>query len=86
MTTYRDHLTNAQSNPESFLVFSQAIPSQALGIIDSKASKLELTVAGRDLSIHQSPTLLSSNRKEGTTGAGLLSNPVVLTLAVFTNH
>lgn len=31
---------------------------------------LELTVGGRDFSIHQSPTILSSNRAEGTTGAG----------------
>ncbi|KAF2805550.1 uncharacterized protein BDZ99DRAFT_574469 [Mytilinidion resinicola] len=54
---------------ESFLVFSQAIPSRSLGFINSKATLLELTVAGRDLSIHQSPALLSSNRKEGTTGA-----------------
>ncbi|KAF2489365.1 hypothetical protein BU16DRAFT_531684 [Lophium mytilinum] len=54
---------------EAFLVFSQAIPSRSLGFVSSKATLLELTVAGRDLSIHQSPTLLSSNRKEGTTGA-----------------
>lgn len=56
--------------PESFLLFSQAIPSQNLGFIDPKATSLDITVAGRDLTIQQSPTLLSSNRKEGTTGAG----------------
>lgn len=55
---------------ESFLLFSQAIPSQNLGFVDSKAARLELTIADRDLSIVQSPTILSSNRGGGTTGAG----------------
>ena len=56
---------------ETFLLFSQTLPSQDLGFMDSRAGTIELTVAGRDLTIHQSPTLLSSNRKEGTTGAVL---------------
>jgi hypothetical protein len=55
---------------ESFLLFSQSIPSQDLGFIDSKATTLELTIGGHDLTIHQSPTVLSSNRHGGTTGAG----------------
>lgn len=59
----------ADPQEEAFLLFSQSIPSQSLGFIDPKASLLDICVAGRDLSIHQSPTLLSSNRKEGTTGA-----------------
>lgn len=54
---------------ESFLLFSQQIPSQDLGFVDAKATSLEITVSGRDLTIRQSPTLLSSNREEGTTGA-----------------
>ncbi|KAF2201541.1 hypothetical protein GQ43DRAFT_471683 [Delitschia confertaspora ATCC 74209] len=54
---------------EAFLVFSNSIPSHSLGFVDSKASVIDLTVAGRDLSIHQSQGLLTSNRKEGTTGA-----------------
>jgi len=54
---------------EAFLVFSQSIPSQSLGFVDAKESVLDITVTGRDFSIRQSPTLLSSNRKEGTTGA-----------------
>ncbi|TKA64249.1 hypothetical protein B0A49_07348 [Cryomyces minteri] len=55
---------------ESFLVFSQTIPSALdLGIVNPKIPVLDITVAGRDLSIHQSPTVLSSNRKAGTTGA-----------------
>ena len=31
---------------------------------------MELSIAGRDLTVHQSPTILSSNRGGGTTGAG----------------
>ncbi|KAK0102948.1 hypothetical protein ONS95_000858 [Cadophora gregata] len=54
---------------ESFLLFSQSIPSQNLGFVDSKATLLELTIGDRDLSINQSPTILSSNRGGGTTGA-----------------
>ncbi|KAL2356481.1 hypothetical protein BJ546DRAFT_518507 [Cryomyces antarcticus] len=55
---------------ESFLVFSQTIPpAQDLGMVDPRIPILDITVAGRDLSIHQSPTVLSSNRKAGTTGA-----------------
>ncbi|ORY09489.1 hypothetical protein BCR34DRAFT_369013 [Clohesyomyces aquaticus] len=54
---------------ETFLLFSQTIPSQSLGFIDSEASVLDISVAGRELTIHQSRGLLHSNRKEGTTGA-----------------
>ncbi|KAH7382592.1 hypothetical protein DE146DRAFT_232713 [Phaeosphaeria sp. MPI-PUGE-AT-0046c] len=54
---------------EAFVVFSQDIPSQSLGFIDAHASTLEVSVSGYDLVIHQSPGLLTSNRKEGTTGA-----------------
>ncbi|KAH7121222.1 hypothetical protein B0J11DRAFT_61101 [Dendryphion nanum] len=54
---------------EAFLVFSQAIPSQSLGFIDSKASSINIEVAGRDLTISHSRGLLTSDRKAGTTGA-----------------
>ena len=54
---------------ESFLLFSQKTPSQGLGFVDAKATSLEITVNNRDLIIQQSPTLLSSNREDGTTGA-----------------
>jgi hypothetical protein len=53
------------------LIFSQTIPSQSLGFVDSKASTIDITVAGHDLTIHQSRGLLTSDRKQGTTGAGL---------------
>ncbi|PSN69307.1 hypothetical protein BS50DRAFT_490475, partial [Corynespora cassiicola Philippines] len=57
------------SRTEAFVVFSQTIPSQSLGFIVSKTPVIELSVAGRDLSIHQSRELLTSDRKQGTTGA-----------------
>ncbi|KAF2824274.1 hypothetical protein CC86DRAFT_371645 [Ophiobolus disseminans] len=59
----------ADAEEEAFVIFSQDIPSQSLGFIDSQASTLEITVAGHDLTIHQSRGLLTSDRKEGTTGA-----------------
>lgn len=54
---------------ETFLLFSQSIPSQNLGFVDVKATELEITISRRDLNIVQSPGLLSSNREGGTTGA-----------------
>lgn len=38
-------------------------------MLDASTEVLELTIAGRDLTIHQSPGLLRSNRSTGTTGA-----------------
>ncbi|KAK4103776.1 hypothetical protein N658DRAFT_494284 [Parathielavia hyrcaniae] len=55
---------------ETFELFSQELPSQNLGFIDSKAQSLELTdIAGQEFTITQSPAILSSNRAGGTTGA-----------------
>ncbi|KAK0621557.1 hypothetical protein B0T17DRAFT_600394 [Bombardia bombarda] len=54
---------------ETFHLFSQQLPSRNLGFVDSKATTLELAVADRDLTIHQSPGILSSTRAGGTTGA-----------------
>lgn len=65
------HLTNIHPPSESFLLFSQPIPSQNLGFVDQTATSIDLTIAGRDLTIHQSPTILSSTRGGGTTGAGM---------------
>lgn len=56
---------------ESFLLFSQALPSQDLGFVDAKAETIDFAVGGRDIIIRQSPALLSSSRSEGTTGAVL---------------
>ncbi|KAI1461433.1 hypothetical protein F4805DRAFT_414099 [Annulohypoxylon moriforme] len=52
---------------ETFLLFSQDIPSQNLGFVDPKSTTLDLNVAGNDYVIHQSPTIL--NRPGSTTGA-----------------
>ncbi|KAM0449042.1 hypothetical protein ACHAO4_007999 [Trichoderma viride] len=56
---------------ETFLLYSNDIPSQGLGFIDSHASVLDLQLNGRDLTIHQSPGVLASSRKGGTTGSVL---------------
>jgi hypothetical protein len=59
------------SNSESFLLFSQIIPSNSLGFVDSKSDELTVTIAGTDYDIRQSPSLLRSDRDAGTTGAGM---------------
>lgn len=38
-------------------------------MVDPKAEELEITIAGRDFTIKQSPAVLQSNREGGTTGA-----------------
>ncbi|OTB19868.1 hypothetical protein K445DRAFT_303504 [Daldinia sp. EC12] len=52
---------------ETFLLYSQDIPSQNLGFVDPQATTLDLNVAGKDYVIYQSPTIL--NRPGSTTGA-----------------
>ncbi|KAL3457350.1 hypothetical protein BJX64DRAFT_20010 [Aspergillus heterothallicus] len=59
------------ADEESFLLFSQDIPSSNLGFVDSKATIVDITIHGQDYTINQSPTLLSSSRAGGTTGAVL---------------
>ncbi|KIV97227.1 hypothetical protein PV10_01002 [Exophiala mesophila] len=59
------------SPPETFLLFSQDIPSNNLGFVDQKAEVIELEIAGREYFIRQSPGLLNSNNHSGTTGAVL---------------
>jgi hypothetical protein len=57
--------------PESFLLFSRPTPSAAdLGFVDARAPVVAAAVDGQDFEIRQSPTLLSSSRAGGTTGAG----------------
>ncbi|KAH0608557.1 uncharacterized protein H6S33_001691 [Morchella sextelata] len=56
---------------ESILLFSTVPSSRNLGFLDSSASSISVTAAGQDLTIYQSPTLLSSTRQGGTTGAVL---------------
>lgn len=68
------------AEPESFLLFSQRIPSQNLGFLDNRATTLEVSISSRYFTIHQSPTLLSSNRAAGTTGAGMMESHGILSL------
>lgn len=56
---------------ETFSLFSQTLPSNNLGFIDSEADDIELEIAGRNIALKQSPGLLLSQRKAGTTGAVL---------------
>ncbi|KAJ5143878.1 uncharacterized protein N7515_002665 [Penicillium bovifimosum] len=56
---------------ESFLLFAQDIPTNNLGMLDARAPSVEVTINGNDYTIHQSPSLLSSHRAGGTTGAVL---------------
>lgn len=55
---------------ESFLLFAQADRSSDLGFVDSQERFIEISVAGQDFVIEQSPSLLRSDRAKGTTGAG----------------
>lgn len=55
---------------ETFLLFSLPQPSsQNLGYLSNTHKTLDITVGTRDLQVRQSPTLLSSKREMGTTGA-----------------
>ncbi|CAG8890953.1 unnamed protein product [Penicillium egyptiacum] len=56
---------------ESFLLFAQDIPSNNLGMINPRAPAVEISINGNEYTIHQSPSLLSSHRAGGTTGAVL---------------
>ena len=56
---------------ETFLLFSNQLPSYNLGYTDPKATELTVQVGDRDVEILQSPGLLMSNRDAGTTGAVL---------------
>ena len=62
--------SKAQKYLDGFLLFSQPLHSPDLGMIDPKTAILDITVAGRDFCIQQSPAVLTSHRAGGTTGAG----------------
>ena len=57
------------ADEETFLLFSQPFPSQDLGFVDARSKTIDISIGNQDLSITQSPGLLSSNRSDGTTGA-----------------
>ncbi|KAK4499098.1 hypothetical protein PRZ48_009610 [Zasmidium cellare] len=56
---------------ETFELFSQNLPSHDLGMVDGKADTIELSIAGHDFEVKQSPGVLQSNREGGTTGAAI---------------
>ncbi|KAJ5604785.1 hypothetical protein N7510_009939 [Penicillium lagena] len=69
VATIGEEVTDAEE--EAFLLFAQDIPSANLGFVDSRAATVDLVIGEHEYCIHQSPTLLSSSRAGGTTGAVL---------------
>ncbi|TKA81795.1 hypothetical protein B0A55_02145 [Friedmanniomyces simplex] len=63
---------------ETFDLFTQAAALPNLGMVDPVATTLELSIAGRDFTITQSPGLLQSKQKHGTTGAAVWQTSVKL--------
>ncbi|CZT19593.1 uncharacterized protein RCC_05444 [Ramularia collo-cygni] len=63
---------------ETFDIFSQPAVSQDLGMVDPKAPLLEISIAGRDFELSQSPGILQSARGGGTTGAAVWKSSVLL--------
>lgn len=47
------------------MLFSQDLPSNNLGIVDSKSDVVDLDIANRSMSFKQSPGLLNSHRHGG---------------------
>ncbi|KAF2774134.1 hypothetical protein EJ03DRAFT_284209 [Teratosphaeria nubilosa] len=61
---------------ETFDLFSQDRRLDGLGMLDPKASEIDITVAGRDFTIKQSLGILNSSSDSGTTGAVLWKTSV----------
>ncbi|KJZ77972.1 hypothetical protein HIM_02609 [Hirsutella minnesotensis 3608] len=59
------------ADEETFLLFALPPASRNLGFVDPRASSVCVSLAGRDVTVHQSPAVLSSSRARGTTGAVL---------------
>ncbi|KAK5699507.1 Ribosomal protein lysine methyltransferase [Elasticomyces elasticus] len=64
------------SYEETFDLFTNATPLPSLGMVDPNATSIELTIAGRDFTVTQSPGLLHSKQKLGTTGAAVWQTSV----------
>ncbi|KAH0496683.1 hypothetical protein TgHK011_004034 [Trichoderma gracile] len=56
---------------ETFLLYANTTPLEGLGFIDSHSTTLDIHLNGKDVTIYQSPGVLASSRKGGTTGAVL---------------
>ncbi|KAK0388514.1 hypothetical protein NLU13_4757 [Sarocladium strictum] len=67
------HLGEAVADPEeeTFILYCRPRTTHSLGFIDPKASSVDVTIHNKDYTIHQSPSILSSSRAGGTTGAVL---------------
>ena len=55
---------------ETFELFSRYRGFSSLGMVAKGAVKVDISIGDQDFSITQSPGLLTSNRQDGTTGAG----------------
>lgn len=58
------------ADEETFLLYAQPAASRDLGFVDPRAASVCVSVAGRDVTVRQSPAVLASSRPGGTTGAG----------------
>lgn len=58
-------------SPDAYVAFADLPHGQDLGMVAPNSAQLDLRIAGRDVSLVQSPGLLTSNRSQGTTGAGM---------------
>ncbi|KAK6356653.1 hypothetical protein TWF718_000993 [Orbilia javanica] len=56
---------------ECFLLFLNKPDSRDLGFVNRTESTVSVSINSQDLTIHQSPSLLTSTREAGTTGAVL---------------
>ncbi|KAK3110024.1 Ribosomal protein lysine methyltransferase [Teratosphaeriaceae sp. CCFEE 6253] len=63
---------------ETFDLFSRAAALPNLGMVDATATELDLSIAGKDFTVRQSPGLLQSRQKLGTTGAAVWQTSVRL--------
>lgn len=64
--------SNTGKLAEVFTLFSSnSASSQDLGMVDAQSIEIEVTLNGREFTIKQSPGVLQSDRKGGTTGAAL---------------
>ncbi|KAK6333891.1 hypothetical protein TWF730_004074 [Orbilia blumenaviensis] len=56
---------------ECFLLFSNKPDNRDLGFVSRTESTVSVSINSKDLTVHQSPSLLTSTREAGTTGAVL---------------
>ncbi|KAH8172855.1 lysine methyltransferase domain-containing protein [Sarocladium implicatum] len=52
----------ADYEEETFILYSRPRTTHSLGFIDPKASSVDVVIHGKDYTVHQSPSILSSSR------------------------